>query len=463
LRRAPGVVDAAVAVQRADDSDARLIGYYVAANGQDIPPKTLSGHLSQNLPDYMVPVHWMRLDAMPQTANGKLNRKALPPVKFGRQLKIVSETAAPQLTAFEENVAQIWRDLLKTDDVSIDTHFFDAGGHSVLALQMVARLQAQLQRQVTIADLFRCPRLRDFANQLADAPGAAADAEEAKIVRIQEEGSRTPVIALNNAWNLWPFAKALVDRPLISIQFIDRTFNEPKSAPKFAEVVDEAVGLIRAAQPHGPYILLGPCILGAIALEAARRLKQEGEEVELVAMLGTEPARFFADAPLRDRLFNYGTMELRRIKDYVTLWRQDKVNLTFVIARFKLMHRLGLPRLAKMLGWRERWHDDDLHLQHIIDAYADQVTKPYDGPVAYYNNVAAGQQGAVRRWMSWVNNWKTLLPKMSSKDIVSTHLTMLQEPTVHIIAEHFMDLLDSVEGPQPKPADGSQAVTPRRA
>jgi thioesterase domain-containing protein len=126
------------------------------------------------------------------------------------------------------------------------------------------------------------------------------------------------------------------------------------------------------------------------------------------------------------------------------------------------MHRLGLPRLAKMMGWRERWHDDDLHLQHIIDAYADQVTKPYDGAVAYYNNVAAGQQGAVRRWMSWVNNWKALLPKMSSKDIVSTHLTMLQEPTVHVIAEHFMDLLDTVEGPQAKSADGA-AVAPLRA
>jgi thioesterase domain-containing protein len=146
-------------------------------------------------------------------------------------------------------------------------------------------------------------------------------------------------------------------------------------------------------------------------------------------------------------------MELRRIKDNVALWAKGKVNVPFVLARFKTMQRLGVTRLMSAFGWKVKWHEDDFHLQHIIDAYAGQVTKPYDGAVAYYNNVATEEQRTQSRWLSYVNNWKTLLPRLSAKNIVSTHLTMLQDPTVHIIAEHFEAELDAIEHRAPKPAE----------
>src|SRR5262249_44032537 len=150
-------------------------------------------------------------------------------------------------------VEQIWSIVLATDQITPETNFFDAGGHSISAMRMVASLQAALKTAVPVGTLYKAPRFRDFVQEIES---RNTDPVSSRIIRIQPSGPRTPLIMFNNAWNMFPLSRSLEpDRPLISIQFVDRTTTMPKGAVKFDAVIDEAVGLIRAAQPHGPYNL----------------------------------------------------------------------------------------------------------------------------------------------------------------------------------------------------------------
>ncbi|MFO1187985.1 MAG: amino acid adenylation domain-containing protein, partial [Alphaproteobacteria bacterium] len=335
VRRAPGVAAAAVALQSEAQGDPRLVGYYVVGGSVEPTPQSLGAHLAEYLPNYMVPTLWQRLDHLPLTANGKLDRKNLPRVVAAPAAMPAAGVEDPsEVGVFENTVAETWASLLGVEKVGPDTNFFEAGGHSILAMRLMARLQDALQRPMPVGDLYKYPRFGDFLGRIKQ---SSADSQTSKIIRIQPKGSRPPLIVLNNAWNLFPLSRALEeDRPLISIQFVDRTVSEPKNAVPFDEVVGEAIALIRTAQPKGPYALMGHCVLGSIALEAARRLKAEGEEVTLVAMLDSEPNCIFKGIPVTERVANYWVIELRRLRWYFDLWAKGKVNITHILARYAL-------------------------------------------------------------------------------------------------------------------------------
>lgn len=446
LRRAPGVAAAAVALQAETQGDPRLVGYYVVAGSIEPTPQSLGAHLAEYLPNYMVPTLWQRLERLPLTANGKLDRKSLPRVVTAPAAMPAAAGAddLSEVGVFENTVAETWASLLGIEKVGADTNFFEAGGHSILAMRLMSRLQDALQRPMPVGDLYKYPRFGDF---LARIKQSSSDSQVSKIIRIQPKGSRPPLIVLNNAWNLFPLSRALEeDRPLISIQFVDRTVSEPKNAVPFDEVVGEAISLIRTAQPKGPYALMGHCVLGSIALEAARRLKDQGEEVTLVAMLDSEPNCIFKDIPVTERVANYWVIELRRLRWYFDLWTKGKVNIAHILARYSLARQLGLVRLTRMFGLKERWPIEDFHTQHYVDAYFDFATRPYDGDVVLYRATPHEKPGFLERWLPWALPWKAIIKdRLTIEDVKVQHREIFREPAARMIGGHLSRLLASLE------------------
>ncbi|QGT81399.1 non-ribosomal peptide synthetase [Pseudomonas coronafaciens] len=129
--------------------------------------ETLKAELRANLPEYMVPTHFIFLDKLPLTANGKLDRKALP-APDASQLQ--AAYVAPQ-GELEQQLAAIWADVLKIDQIGRSDNFFELGGHSLLAVQMLVRVREQLQREVGLKDLFEQPVLADFCAALQEKNG----------------------------------------------------------------------------------------------------------------------------------------------------------------------------------------------------------------------------------------------------------------------------------------------------
>jgi len=150
-------LEAAVVVAREDvPGDLRLVAYTVA---RGIPPDvpTLRRHLQESLPAYMVPAAFVPLAALPLTPNGKLDRRALPTPEstWGgmRQWSSAAEESPRPTTEAEIAIARIWRSVLLTDDIGVNDKFFDLGGHSLSAIQVITRLERELNFQIKFNDL----------------------------------------------------------------------------------------------------------------------------------------------------------------------------------------------------------------------------------------------------------------------------------------------------------------------
>ncbi|MGB8841466.1 MAG: phosphopantetheine-binding protein, partial [Aliidongia sp.] len=151
----------AVVVVREDGSGNKcLVGYVVAAIGEACDPAGLRRALAQRLPDYMVPVAVLVLDALPLMPNGKLDRKALPAPAFTSVSRRVPRT--PQ----EEILAGLFADLLGLDHVGIDDSFFDLGGHSLLGMKVIRRVRSSLGVQLPLRVLFEAPSVALLASQI---------------------------------------------------------------------------------------------------------------------------------------------------------------------------------------------------------------------------------------------------------------------------------------------------------
>uniref|UniRef100_UPI000AE7B949 phosphopantetheine-binding protein n=2 Tax=Pseudomonas defluvii TaxID=1876757 RepID=UPI000AE7B949 len=172
LQSHPQVNEAAVLVKEGAGGP-RLVGY-VASPAPAIQDE-LKAHLHERLPEYMVPAQIVVLPTLPLTANGKLDRRALPEpdAAAGREYR------APQ-TDTERAVAGLWAELLGVERVGLDDDFFELGGHSLLATQVISRVQQQLGTQVALRELFEATTLTRFCAQVDACHSQALNADTAR-------------------------------------------------------------------------------------------------------------------------------------------------------------------------------------------------------------------------------------------------------------------------------------------
>jgi acyl-CoA synthetase (AMP-forming)/AMP-acid ligase II/acyl carrier protein len=146
----------------------KSLAAYVVTNPEQAPTVSeLRAFLKQKLPEYMVPSAFVFLDALPLTANGKIDRKALP-LPDQRRLELQEVYVAPR-TPTEEMIAEIWAEVLKLDKVGIHDNFFELGGHSLLATQVISRLRDAFQLELPVRVLFERPTIEELALTVEEA------------------------------------------------------------------------------------------------------------------------------------------------------------------------------------------------------------------------------------------------------------------------------------------------------
>src|SRR6185369_8236182 len=160
-----GVREAVVAAHpQVSGEDRRLVAWVVPAAEPAPGVEELREHLGRRLPEHMVPSAFVVLPALPLTANGKVDLRALPAP--GEARPVVPPGAAPPGTEVERAVARIWRDVLGRDGLGRDESFFTAGGDSLLLMRLCDRLEQAFGREIPIADLFRAPTIDSQASYL---------------------------------------------------------------------------------------------------------------------------------------------------------------------------------------------------------------------------------------------------------------------------------------------------------
>jgi amino acid adenylation domain-containing protein len=162
LLQQSGFVKQAVVLAKEDkNGNKRLVGYIVPDGKFD--KQLLQNHLSEKLPEYMVPALWMQLEVLPLTPNGKINRKALPNPDASELLMNVY--AAPR-NAMETQLASIWQQLLQVERVGIDDNFFELGGHSLLVMRLVTIVRKEMGMELSIKQVFQHATIATLATQL---------------------------------------------------------------------------------------------------------------------------------------------------------------------------------------------------------------------------------------------------------------------------------------------------------
>ena len=166
LRLHPEIADALVTAAADKAGGQHLVAYLISRNG---PPDTrqIREHLRHRLPEFMVPAHFVRIERFPLTPNGKIDLRGLP---TPGQTAENPETCIAPRTACEQALAAIWSEVLLRNEIGIDTNFFDAGGDSLSATRVFARINRAFKTDLALKQLFQHPTIRSLAEIVAGAP-----------------------------------------------------------------------------------------------------------------------------------------------------------------------------------------------------------------------------------------------------------------------------------------------------
>jgi thioesterase domain-containing protein/aryl carrier-like protein len=274
----PQVTQAVVTVREDAPGDRRLAAYVVAATispADDGLARAVRDYVAQRLPDYMVPTVTL-LEELPLTANGKLDRAALPAPGHAGPALAHPPNWAVQL---EQTLCETFAEVLGVDQVGADDDFFFLGGHSLLAMQLVKQLRARGVR-ISLRDLIGAPTVRGIMDQLS--LSSVLDSLSV-LLPIRATGDGPVLFCIHPggglSWGYMPLARYVPDTfRLYGVQAraLDGTSQYPRS---ISDMAADYIKQIKTVQPAGPYHLLGHSFGGTVAYEIAVQLREHGDDI----------------------------------------------------------------------------------------------------------------------------------------------------------------------------------------
>ncbi|WP_255284961.1 non-ribosomal peptide synthetase [Rhodococcus jostii] len=279
-------VTQAVVVARDTTTGTGLVGYVVSDTADTGTGVEVRRFVTGMLPDYMVPAAVVVLDRLPLTVNGKLDRRALPAPEFTGGV-----FRAPRSPA-EETLVALYAEVLGVSRVGIDDSFFDLGGHSLSAAQLVSRIRSVSGVEVPIRVIFESPTIAELAPRLREDIEPGLLDPFAVILPIRSEGSGPPLWCIHPggglSWCYMGLRAHLPDRPIYGLQA--RGFDGVTPLPTSIETMAaDYLEQILTVQEDGPFLLLGWSFGGLVAHAIATAMERRGLEVALLAMMDSVP------------------------------------------------------------------------------------------------------------------------------------------------------------------------------
>lgn len=434
----------AAAVRLAED---RLVAYVVPAAGGEPPgPPELRAFLERTLPDYMVPSAFVPLAALPVTANGKLDRAALP---ASAPASAAGAPGRAARTALQRTVAGLWAELLgrEPDTIGLDDDFFELGGHSLLAARLMAAVARRFGVRLPLTALFEAPTVARFAELVS------AGSEHSLILSLRAPVTPAPLFLLHPAGGDVMAYRQLVallpgGREVLGIR--SRALSGEAEADSLAAMAAQYVDVIRERRPGGPYHLAGWSMGGALAVEVAAGLEAAGEQVGLVALLDSavpghgEPDPLLAPAvALADLLAGLDVTA----EDTSSL--RDRLRGLPLAERLKLLAGWAEERGSRALPAEALLRQAELAERHerLVLAHRPSVV---DAPLTLWwarDRLRAHRASWARQSRGGVRE-ETTLP--------GNHFTLLRPPHVAQVAERLAAALDTADRTVPVDRQGSE-------
>ncbi len=435
LAEHPGIREAVVIARDDTPGERRLVAYYTRKTRDDLPANSvdaegLRNYMSTKLPKYMTPAAYVRLESIPLTVNGKLNRAALPaPVgeAFG--------THCHELPVgdVENALATIWVEFLKLEPIGRRDSFFALGGHSLLAARMIARVRADFGVRIALFSFIQTPTIEYLAKLVSGSPIAPM-----AVVHSGSPGVTPLVWVAPEPWqpNLTPYLSQ--DQPVLS--FVLSSEELASTAPKhrLEDLAACMVQKIRENLPSPAYVLSGFCHTSLLAYECAQQLRKLGCEIPLLVM---------GDAflPGYAQRLSFVQRSRRRL-DREAFWLSAFRNASLSQWSKLLTQRMGgLRAIREQRSW-EKFHRssekskkraEELY-EALIVAYLSYEPAPYNGKVLY---LQSGERPQSDLWNP-AASWQGVMDELEVFEAPGDHTSIFREPHVRVTAERLQHALD---------------------
>jgi len=391
-----GVKDRVVVARNDGPGEKQLAAYLVPAqhagdgDAQEALIKQVRDHLRQTLPDHMVPSAFVILAELPLTANGKVDKRALP-IPEHRSQTLAAGHVAPRNDK-EERIAEIWGQLLNAPGIGVHDNFFDLGGHSLIGIQLLARVEEQFGKRLPLNSLFQAPTVAAFA-KLVHSKDAASGLKN--LAALQPEGTRTAFFCVHgDELNHHIMRHLGKDQPFFAF------FHQGENGQRFEHFTVEDIAAhymheLLTLQPEGPFLLAGYSFGGIVAYEMAQQLTKAGHEVPFLALFDMPAPELFVQSMRSERKLH------EPVRDVVVRW------------------------LAKRAFAKGRIRSPRLQHYYIIDNYNKAIQayrpKPYGGPVTVFK--ASGTTGPDD--LGWA---KLVTGPLETRVLPGDHYSLIREP-----------------------------------
>ena len=294
---------AVVMITEYSAQDKRLTAYIVPFVSQPDLVQEIKAFLGEKLPRYMIPSVFVMVDEIPQLLNGKVNYSALLPVNGINDIQ--RQYIAPR-NDMERQIAEIWREIFKCEEISVQDNFFDLGGYSLLAVRLFHAIEQTVGVRIALSHILEAPTIAQQAIWII----GHNTMPESSLVTIRSNGTKPPLFCIHAIdGEVMPYGNLAPhladDQPVYGLRLnVEDVKSETGNMKNLAA---KYVAEIRSVQSEGPYFLLGYSFGGVLAFELAQQLYSIGQEVAFLGFFDTmnpqyRPQRLWIRLPLFKRL-----------------------------------------------------------------------------------------------------------------------------------------------------------------
>jgi amino acid adenylation domain-containing protein len=413
----PSVREAAVCAEPDARGEARLVAYLAPARGAPLGVTELRRRLGERLPHTMLPAEFVVRDELPTTPTGKLDRRALRASDFPDGAPPPGESLVPARDGIEFQLQMIWEEVLGHPEPGVTDDFFELGGDSIRAAELVAKIEAAMGRALDLAAFLETPTIAATTRRLREKECVSSFRF---LVPLQIRGAAPPFYcvhpATGNVLHFVNLARHLApEQPFYGLQARGLEGREPYH-DRIEQMAADYLAEVRRHQPAGPYFLGGRCVIGGlVATEMARQILAGGERVALLALF---------DPVLAPRLARDGSGPADRLRE----WRRRV--------------RLGAWRRTSRL--RRRWRGARSHgdfredvTAHWMRLWKLQRVAPYPGGITLFcsDDDEVPEEGS---WEVQLRRWSEVARgPVDVERVPGNHRTVLREPNVGVVAERL--------------------------
>ena len=398
-------------IARGEGQDTQLVAYVVIKDTDILDVDQFRTALREKLPNYMMPSAFVQMNKLTLTANGKLDRKALPAPSF----TVPAASANPPNTATEKKLANIWTEFLGVT-VGRNDDFFALGGHSLIAGRVMAKWKQTSNTPMEMRDVFELRTLRACALRLDQRSTVATQVKDPLLVHLQP-GNRKPFFFIGGFLDI---ARHLgKDRPVYAL---DWPAERKTKDITFSDIAGECIAAMRRVQPVGPYQLGGHCFGALVAFTITNLLESQGEQVSFLLLLDPPGPTLGIDQ--------------KRLSDRVRFHLAKMIQQPSPFAAMSyLWQRVTNVRRRTIESFN---NEDDLTLYH------DFAPKIFSGRLTM---VLAQDTFLTQRpdhdprrdWQAWAQDGVELIATPGD------HVTFCREPLIGALGQRLALLMDSAE------------------